>query len=85
MQAAMWTKLTAIGTVGSVVVALLLTGWAAFSGRRARRRLDDREARAEARKVVAIPTVEYVLGRPLRCDGNANARSTARRSKTRRF
>jgi hypothetical protein len=56
-----WDKLTAIGTVGSVVAALVLAGWAGLAGRRGRRRLDDREARAEARKVVAIPTTVFDL------------------------
>jgi hypothetical protein len=54
-----WAKLTAIGTVGSAIVALLLAGWAAIAQSRLRRQLDDREARAQARRVVAIPTTEY--------------------------
>ncbi len=50
-----WTKLTAIGTVGAVVAAVLLAVWAGLAGRRARKQQDDREARAEARKVVLLP------------------------------
>jgi hypothetical protein len=55
VQPDIWTKLTAIGTIGSVAAAMILAGWAGLAGRRARRRQDDREARAEARKVVSLP------------------------------
>jgi hypothetical protein len=50
-----WTKLTAFGTVGAVGAAVLLAIWGGHAGRRALIQQDDREARAEARKVVLLP------------------------------
>lgn len=61
-----WTKLTAIGTIGAVAMALILAVWSGVAARVARVRLDDREAKAEARKVVILitSTWEQVDGTP---------------------
>jgi hypothetical protein len=59
VQPDIWTILTAVGTFGAVIAAMLGTWYGVSSGRRERRHLEDKEARAEARKVVVIPTHEY--------------------------
>lgn len=57
VAADIWTILTAIGTVGAVVAALLGTWYGVNASRRERDRLEDREAESEARKVLILHTL----------------------------
>jgi hypothetical protein len=54
VQPDIWTILTAVGTIGAVIAALLGVWYGITAAKRERQRLEDRSAQSDARKIVVI-------------------------------